>query len=275
VFNILFFLLSKKMPLGFWYQKNSGYLEQSSPTGIHMNQLVVYLDATQSTSYPSTGSTIWYDLSGRNNNMILYNCTGNGVNAIVFNGTSSYTLSPNLLTAFSASSFNQTQEIWFNNINRTGNAYTDGVLISELGQAIINSGWHDSQIEIVNGSGRLRVWDQNKPAGLGVGNLTGPNWTHIAWRYNASSGTLDGFINGSKVSTNGPGRFRLNPFPGYHVSLGAVDSTNLGDGGYFSGLIGAYRNYSASISDAIIYKNYLYDAPRFVNSYSRWTKPPT
>lgn len=265
------------MPIGGWFLRDSGYIAQSlptgpsSPTGIYTSNLVLYVDASISKSYPSTGTNLWYDLSGNNNHMTLYNCTGNGINAIVFNGVSSYTLSPNLLSIFTSASFNQTQEIWFNNINSAGTSFTNGILIDELGQAAINTSWHDSQLEIVGGQGRIRVWNEFKPSGIPLRMFTGPAWTHVAWRYNAQSGTLDGFVNGIKTSGTGFGYFRINPNPGYYCSLGATDSTNLGDGGYYSGLVGMYRTYNAVIPDDIIYQNYLYESTRFLNSYNGWT----
>lgn len=256
-----------------WLQIDSGYYNYgtsvpSSSTGIYNTNLVLYVDATKTASYSSSGGNLWRDLSGNNRHMTLYNSTYNGINAIVFNGTNTYTITPNLITPFTTSNFNQTQEVWLNNINNAGNGFTNGVVISELGQTTINDGWHDSQMEIVNGVTKIRVWDQ---AIFTAGNTTGPKWTHIAWRYSVASGCLDGFVNGIKVVTSGNGNFRQNPFPGYYSALGPADSTSLGNGGYYSGLIGVYRTYNEVLSDQIIYQNYLYDSTTFLNGYSKWT----
>jgi hypothetical protein len=78
----------------------------------------------------------------------------------------------------------------------------------------------------------------------------------IGWRY-SSTGLLSGFFDG--VLANQLVVSRLNPTPGYYVALAVTDSTSLGNGNYFSGLIGAYRTYNRTLSNQEILQNYNYE----------------
>src|SRR5207245_1534588 len=72
--------------------------------------------------------------------------------ALSFNGVNDYAVTPNLQNTF-ASTTSSTIELWFK-------ANGPGVIVSELGQAAINSGWHASQIEISrSGQVQARVWN--------------------------------------------------------------------------------------------------------------------
>ena len=229
----------------------------NSNSGPSTSNLFQWLDATNSSSYPGSGNT-WYDLSGNSNNMSLSNCYYTGGNSFYFNGINSYSLSPNMLSFISSSSFNQTQEVWIKNY--VEGTYTNGVVISEQGNLPFNSGWHDSQIEIVSGTGKIRVWNNS---GLNLGTFQTNDWKQVVWRYNASSGALDGFVNGVKTVGSGNGLFRINVNPNYYVALGQQDNTNLGDGGFYKGFIGIYRNYNKALTDSEILQNYNTDKNKF------------
>ena len=245
------------MPLLYNYGPQSWTLYNQTPAPV-TSSLFQSLDATNSSSYPGSGN-IWYDLSGNSTNMTLSNCYFTGGNSFYFNGTNSATISTNMISFINSSSLNQTQEIWFKNYVN-GN-YTNGVVIDELGTTTPSAGWHDSQFEIVNGVGYIRVWQNSS---LNVGTFQTNTWRQVVWRYNSTLGSLDGFVNGLKVVTSGNGVFRAgNPTPGYYSALGQADFTNLGDGGYFNGFIGLYRNYNKALTDNEILQNYNADKSKF------------
>ena len=101
------------------------------------NGLVLYLDAANPKSYPGSGTT-WKDLSGNGNNGTLVNGpTFNSANggSIVFDGTNDYVITTNLLNP--TTNPNESVFVWFN-------PTAAGQIVSELGQATINTGWHDS-----------------------------------------------------------------------------------------------------------------------------------
>lgn len=249
------------MPFYNWVQRDSGYLAYSSK-GIALANLVLWVDASKTGSYPGTG-TVWYDISGNSNNMTLFNCTYTGTNAIVFNGTSSYTQSPNLITPFTTSNFQQTQEIWFLN-QYLGTGVASGVLIDELGQTTINTGWHDTQLELVNGNLYARLWNSASVQMSGTYS-TGASWVYAALRYNPGTLVFDLFLNGVK-SNSATSYSRINATPGYYATLGAADSQNLGSGAWYKGQIAIYRTYNRALTDAEILQNYTTDASGFSKS---------
>jgi hypothetical protein len=79
--------------------------------------LVLYLDATNSESYPGTGA-IWYDLSGLNNNCVFSSTPIYNNTHFTFNGTTHYgTVTNNSSLDFSS---NQTLIIWMKHTYTVG-----------------------------------------------------------------------------------------------------------------------------------------------------------
>ncbi|MEM4973397.1 MAG: LamG-like jellyroll fold domain-containing protein, partial [Candidatus Hadarchaeales archaeon] len=93
------------------------------------------------------------DSSGNGNNMTISGATwtsGKFGNALNFDGVDDYAITPDLRSLFNDESV--TISVWF---YPTG----AGVVVDELGQPDINTGWHDSQIEILStGEVKIRVW---------------------------------------------------------------------------------------------------------------------
>jgi hypothetical protein len=245
------------MPLIF--QRDSYYNYGS----ISPNNIFVNVNTYNSNSYTGSG-TVWRDLSGNGNNMTLNSTLFTGTigqnGGISFNGTSSYAISSNnLLSYLSASNFNQTQEVWIKNVyyNTTG---TQGVIIDELGQNTINTNWHASQFEIIGNTGSISVWDGSLTNRVNLGLFNDQNWHHVAWRYE-SSGILSGYLDGVKKGAVNVSR--INTTPGYFPALGPTDTTNMGNGSYYRGLMGVYRNYNRAINDIEILQNYNYEKQFF------------
>ena len=120
--------------------------------------------------------------------------------------------------------------LWF---NATG----PGVIMDELGQTALNTGWHDSQIEILaNGTVEVRVWGLSA---VTLGTASFNAWHNVVLRYSAGTQTLDGFLDGvQSTSTTSGGR--STPYGsgyGLYYAFGTTDTTNLGSGAYFNGLI--------------------------------------
>jgi len=238
------------------------------------NNLVVSVNTYNTNSYTG-GGTLWRDVSGNNNHMSLISTLFTGAvgqnGGISFNGTGSYAISSNnLLSYLTNSNFNQTQEVWIKNVyyNTTG---TQGVIIDELGQTTPNTAWHASQFEIVGNTGTISVWDGTLLNRVNIGLFNDQNWHHIAWRYE-SSGILSGYFDGvKKGSVNVT---RINTSPGYYPALGSTDTTNMGSGSYYKGLMGVYRNYNRAINDIEILQNYTFDKQYFfVPSFSAFFTP--
>ena len=247
--------------------KSSGYNNYNN--NIITSNLITWLDASDTSSYnPLISITNWNDLSSNNTDHTIngtvsstggFSTSGFNWKAISFNGINTYTISTPLLSYFNSSSFNQTQEIWFKN-SYNNIVTSNGVIIDELGTTTINTNWHDSQLEIVNNNVYIRVW--NNLNFINLGNVSSGNWNHAVWRYNNSTSTLDGFLNGIKsVSSINT---RIIPSPNYYTALGVTDSTNMGSGIYFKGLISIYRNYNKVLSDSEVLSNYNNEKYKFI-----------
>lgn len=154
------------------------------------------------------------------------------INSGVTQDNSDYLLTPNMTSAFTNETF--TAEIWFY-------PTAGGVVVDEVGQASINTGWHDSHIEVLGtGEVKVRVWSLTA---VSLGNATLNAWNHAVVRYDKAALNLDGFLNGTEASGNTSGD-RAAPYEnGYNMyyALGAVDTTNLGDGTYFDGSLDEFR----------------------------------
>ncbi len=159
-----------------------------------------------------------------------------------FNGANDYLITPNLQSSFSTTSV--TVELWFK-------ANAPGVILDELGSTTVNSGWHDSQIEILS-SGQVdaRVWDLS-PVSLGTANFG--EWNFVALRYNSSTSTLDGLLNGVPSSTTGSGS-RSAPNNGYglYYAFGDTDGQSLGSGAWLNGSIDDISIWNVARSNSAI-----------------------
>ena len=116
-----------------------------------------------------------------------------------------------------------------------------GVIVSEIGQKGINTGWHDSQIEVLGtGETKVRVWNMTS---VSVGTASFNQWNHAVLTYDKTATALTGYLNGVAAVSSTSGD-RLAPWEsGYNqfYALGAIDSTQLGDGTYFDGSIEEFR----------------------------------
>jgi uncharacterized membrane protein len=195
-------------------------------------------------SYSANGTTA--DASGTSN-LTLVNgagfAAGQTGQALNLNGVNQYALTPNLKSLFANNDANATVSLSFN-------AAGPGVVMSELGQTTLNTGWHDSQIEILaNGSVEVRVW--NLPA-VSLGTASFNAWHNVVLRYNAATQKLDGFLDSVASATSVSGA-RQTPYGagfGLYYAFGATDTQNLGSGAYFNGLIQNINIFNRALSNA-------------------------
>ena len=207
--------------------------------------LVLNLDAGFVGSYPTTAST-WYDISGNDKNSTLtngptFNSTNSG--SIVFDGVNDYVLTPSLLNA----SLNPTESVfvWFN-------PAAAGQIVSELGQATIDAGYHASNIE-VNSSGifSFSVWHGSLTNKVVSSAKSFNNWYHLGFTYSGT--TFTAYINGSSIGT---ATFTSQPPSSLHYGLCSIDSTNMGTGAYGSGKMGNFMFYNRALSATEVLQNY-------------------
>ena len=214
--------------------------------------LVLNLDAGFVGSYPTTAST-WYDISGNDKNSTLTNGpTFNSANSgsIVFDGVDDYVLTPSLLNA----SLNPTESVfvWFN-------PAAAGQIVSELGQATINTGYHDSNIE-VNSSGifSFSVWHGSLTNKVVSSAKSFNNWYHLGFTYSGT--TFIAYINGSSIGTT---TFTRQPPTSLHYGLCSIDGTNMGTSAYGSGKMGNFMFYNRALSASEVQQNFNAQKGRF------------
>jgi hypothetical protein len=208
--------------------------------------LVLALDAASKNSYPGSG-IVWNDLSGNNNNGSLVNgptfSTANG-GSIVFDGVNEYGLTANLLnpTTFP----NESVFVWFYPTSA-------GQIVSELGQASIDSGWHDSNIEIsTGGTISFAIWAGNLTNRVVSTAKSFNTWYQLGFTYSGT--TLTAYINGASIGTT---TFTRQTTTSLYFGLCAIDSTtNMGTPGYAGGRMGNFMFYNRGLLSIEVLQNY-------------------
>ena len=204
------------------------------------DDVVLYLDASNTSSYPDTG-TVWYDLSGNENNGTLDGATysSNGGGSISFDGsnddvkiqddntlditndiTISYSLEPNWGTwspfIAKGTSNNWNYSTWVGN---------------------------DKGIDIDNGSGSTI-----KPLYVATSEMANGKISVITISRNSSSGQIKTYVDGELKNT-------------ILGSLGSSNNTDLkigthNNGNYGHGKIGHLLIYNSALTDQQVYQNY-------------------
>jgi hypothetical protein len=215
--------------------------------------LTYLLDGGFIPSYPRTGAT-WNDLSGNGNSTSLVNGpTFNSSNdgSIVFDGVNEYGLTANLLnpTTFP----NESVFVWFYPTSA-------GQIVSELGQATINFGYHDSNIEINSGGViSFATWGGNLTNKVVSSAKSFNTWYQLGFTYSGT--TLTAYINGSSIGT---ATLTRQPPTALYFGLCAIDSvTNMGTAGYAGGRMGNFLFYNRGLSSSEVLQNYNAQKTRF------------
>ena len=122
-----------------------------------------------------------------------------------------------------------------------------GVVLDELGQHSLEGGWHDSQIEVMNdGEVKIRVWSLEP---ISIGKIKLDEWHHVVLRYTKGDELLEGFIDGIPSENTRGGEKQWNGGGEIYYAFGAKDSTNMGHGGCFKGLMDDIRIYNRALTD--------------------------
>ena len=165
--------------------------------------------------------------------------TGKFGGALSFNGEGDYALTAaDMQASFAGGDI--TAAVWIK-------PAAGGVVIDELGQHELEGGWHDSQIEIMDdGEVKVRVWQIE---GLSIGKIKMNEWHHVVMRYNSKDQSLDGFVDGIKAESKVSGEKKWSDSGNTYYAFGAKDSTNLGQGAFFKGLMDDIRIYNRALTD--------------------------
>ena len=205
---------------------------------------------------PSTGST-WTDDVGNSNATLANSPTYSSSNGgyISLNGSNQYVMTSTSLNAqISGTSPNKSTAqsifIWCYPTEQ-------GVIVSEIGQATINTAWQDSNIEMLSsGVVCFSVWHGSLSNKVSSTAKSFSNWYHLGWTYSGT--TLTAYINGVSVGT--ATLTRQAPFNNgfnLHYALGATDGTNMGsDGSYCAMRVGSFQVYNRALTADEVTTNY-------------------
>ena len=214
------------------------------------NNLVVNYDFSKSTGF-TRGATSVTNLAGTaSGNATLYNAPifMNSLGFVSFNGTNQYLATPNLKTYFKAvdasvqKSF--TMSFW---VYPTLN---NGVLVSELDSHTPSGGWHASNIEIINGFIKYRIWNGPIVTSSTAVNLN--QWHHVALVYDGTSvkGYLNGVLQGIQAGA------REIPTSSQNYAIGAGETTNMGTSAYGTFHLAQFKIHNLPLSNQEILQEY-------------------
>ena len=219
--------------------------------------LILNYDISNSSSYSGSGTTVT-DLQGNSNATLSGSPTYSSSNGgyLTFNSGSSQSLLLNTSLNSVLSPPNTSTVIsFFVWVYLTGN----GVIVDETS----NTGWHDSQIEMVSGTLRFSVWSNG--TGFASTVATPLNaWYYVGLTYDGT--TLRAYVNGAAAGSavysrstpyNNGGGVPLK----YGIAL--ADGTSLGNGGYGNFRWGAFHVYNTALSGANVLNNYNATKSRF------------
>ncbi len=163
-----------------------------------------------------------------------------------FDGEDDYAMLPDPMRGFPSGSM--TLEAWVKGY---------GVVFDEQGSGAPSSTYHNAQIEVLSdGTVKMGVWGYggDYAAILDCGKIDVGRWNHLVLTYDDTTGELRGYVNGQlKDSATGVNR---NPGDATTYVIGHGDSTNLGEGKFFSGLIDEVRIYNRALSAEEVVNNY-------------------
>ena len=204
---------------------------------------------------PPTGST-WTDDKGNSNATLANSPTYSSSNGgyITLNGSNQYIMTSTSLNAqISGTSPSKPNDqsifIWCYPTEQ-------GVIVAEIGQATINTGWHDSNIEMINtGVIRFSVWHGSLNNRVSSSAKSFNTWYHLGWTYSGT--TLTAYINGASIGTATLSRQApYNNGNNLFYALGAADGTNMGDGTYCAMRVGSFQVYNRALTSDEVLTNY-------------------
>ena len=237
--------------------------------GFTTDGLILRYEISDNNSYSGTNSVT--DLAF-NSNATLYNGPTYSINGYInFDGANDYLLTNTSLNS-KLSPINTSSIIsHFIWIYPTDN----GVIVSEQGNPPLNSGWHDSQIEIVAGNLKFGLWQS--PGGVSSLNssITTPfyNWYYVGLTYDGA--IMRGYVNGQFAGSKSVSRW--TPYNngggvGLNYAIAANDVTSLGDGSPAKMKLGAFHVYNTALSQQQVLNNYNYTKSDYIytGSMSIW-----
>lgn len=201
------------------------------------NNLILFLDGKNTSSYPGTGVT-WNDLSSKGNSVTLNgnSYTSSGSGAITFNGSTTY-LYRSIFNGMNSSTFTAIYYIY---------VISTGGVIAQL-----NRSPSSADQEYVLGVNYF--WDYDNGYGYNTANpstsITSVGWYQVAFVKNGTSATW--YLNGNPNGTSFAPKNALYGSTAFCIGKDFRDNV-----GFFNGYLGFMMMYNYSLSAADISANY-------------------
>ena len=219
-------------------------------SNIPKNHLVVNYDFSNASSFSGTGNAVTNIASSTTGSATLFNSPGfvKTLGYVSFNGVNQYLATPNIRSYFKAvnslvqKSYSMSFWIYPMSLN--------GVIISELDSQTPSAGWHASNIEIVNGFFKYRIWNGTVITSTSAIALN--QWHHIAVVYDGT--TLRAYWNG--VLQGSATNAREIPSTNQHYAIGAAETTYMGAGGYNKFNLAKFSIFNIPLNSTDIYQAY-------------------
>ena len=162
-----------------------------------------------------------------------------------FAGNSYAYTQTNLASKFNSNTYPANYTV-FMRVKPTG----DGVILNEYGTTTPNSGWADSQIEMVGGVMKFRTWNLGTVSSSA---LTLNTWYNVAITYDQVAQLFSAYINGVLVGTaTGSRSTPMASGFGLYYGIGTTDPANLGSGAYGNFSMSQFDVYNQTLSAAQI-----------------------
>lgn len=213
------------------------------------NSLVVNYDFSKPASFTRGNSFVTSIAASGNGSVVNAPIFMNSLGFIELDGVNEYLVTPNVRPYFK--SVNSSVQKSFTMSLWLYPTALNGVIVSELDSQTPSSGFHATNIEIVNGFIKYRVWDS--PIITSSLALSLNRWYHIAMVYNGTS--VKAYLNGVLQGTQTAARDISNIAQNY--AIGASETTNMGSGAYGKFNLAQFKLYNLPLSDVDILQEYL------------------
>jgi hypothetical protein len=212
------------------------------------NSLVVNYDFSKSASFTRGNSFVTSIAASGNASVVNAPIFINSLGFVSLDGINEYVMTPNLrpyfktVNASAQKSFTMSLWIYPSALN--------GVIISEHDSQTLNTSYFTSNIELVNGIIKYKVWDGTV---ISSSAIALNRWYHIAMVYNGSAvrAYLNGVLIGSQTYD------RTLPPSGQYYGIGSQTTTNMGSGAFGKFNLAQFKLYNLPLSDLDILQEYL------------------
>ena len=225
-------------------------------SNIPKNHLVVNYDFSNPASFSGTGNSVNNLASTTTGSATLLNSPGfiKTLGYASFNGVNQYIITPDLKSYFKSVAATTIQNshsisLWIYPLN------ANGIILSEFGTSSISSGWQDSQIEMVNGYLKFRVWPSTTDFLTSINTIALNQWHHIVMVYDGAilKGYIDGVLQGTKTyARSSP----MNNNTGLYYGIGAYTATHMGSAAYGRFNLAQFKMYNIPLNNSDIAQEY-------------------